>query len=322
VAPVKKTGSATALVALLLASGCTGSSDNFGVNLATWTPIAVGARSSAEVVDACVSAGKGDTCSTEKVWMSSASVDDPTVLELAPLGPFSPSVAFFTALRAGSTTLRVEAENGLDGKRLSATIVARVASQAKLFMPTTCASPYHYGTDLEVMLSYQLLANDERLWGFGLLPFVSPVATVDANRSSVDSLGLTQVALHTSATPGSGAITSPIDGTLSVPLVIHALGEITALRLPDAASGLPFLVSADALVAGVPLCDDGFLRDVQVDTPATCTLARVGEGLTTPTLQLTGPGPFHLVAMSGSGTCTLTVTLTGTAISLTRSYPN
>jgi hypothetical protein len=294
---------ATLAAVAAVATGCAPPTVDLDV---TPSPIAVGARAIAAVTSGSCS---DDGCSRGEVDITSLSLEPPGVFEL--VSEPSGGDVVFAAVAEGITTLTLVARTDHETKTFTHTLGALPIDSITITPrdgETPCELPALYSTGMSAELPIELRSAGTQLHGEGFTAIAADRGTVNAERSTANTL-----AIELPPTPGAVTLTSSSDASLA--FAVEAFEPLSIdgvqLRATDPRIG-PIVatdVLIDVLVGSRRVCGDGLTRTVFSETPTICRLADDDGSVT----SVSGVG-LRSVRVVGvkPGVCTLRLTL-GTA---------
>lgn len=274
---------ALTLAALLALVGCTCAGPPIRDVVPPPSPVAVGAKAFVTATSRTCRTyffdnsghvgGNTDVCTSEKVTVASATLEDPSLFDLATIN----SLVELTARSPGQTLLHLEAEDADGSESFSTPVEARRAN--RLEVTPVCddgvepTGLFQVGTKFELRIT----AFDDavQLTGVPANAVMSDVASFDGPESPL---------LTASATRAVGALTSEHDPNLHMALRIFDASEVS-VDAPEPVSeygGSTASFRLHTLVDGSRPCVDTAVRRFEILTPDVCTFSP-------PTVEPTAP---------------------------------
>lgn len=287
------------------AAGCWPRAPEAGIGVPS--PLAVGADARV-TVDGCgwwMELDRG-RCLEDDVSLRSLTSSDPSVVAAGP-GPEIHGVG------PGTATVRAKLTVGGVEKRDSARVEVRPVDHVELYV---CGTNDRIAADAEFLGVPQFSAVGGAIYGTLAADaiFTSDVASlVPLQDVDLHPATVVYTRFRAGTVTSAGTITSPLDASFSHPITVIAPGAIDGLRVngPGALSrGQSNSLRVDSLVAGEPLCADGFERDFTSLTPDVCAVEASARGIN-------GIGNDATAALTAkaSGTCTVEASIPALTLS-------
>jgi hypothetical protein len=232
--------------------------------------------------------------------VDSASVSDPSVIEIRQSGPSF----LLKTLREGAVDLRVRGRSA-DGsvrKDFTATVHVIRPDRITIEPPSECSLPIVVGAGSRFSIRATLWRGTDRLWGDPRpFPLTSDVVGWDPNSATFGRLEITAGDAR-----GTGAIRSAVSDE-ALPVEVSDADQVAAVRLegpasaPVIAKGARFSFRTTVNVGGRTPCHEAFLRQVTVETPGVCAVDDLVDAGKKVTIEAAKAGTCVVAVSVGTG---------------------